>query len=114
MTNPDHISESLETIFLGLKYLNSLMQIRDPESGMEKIRIRDKHPGSATLLLTQIYPYNENDNAISVSKGHSSLTKNDGKGNRKKTVTETSIKALEKGRGKEHVKIAVPQRESYL
>jgi hypothetical protein len=22
----------------------------DPESGMEKIRIRDKHPGSATLL----------------------------------------------------------------
>ncbi len=29
MNNPDHISESLETIFLGLKYLNSLMRIRD-------------------------------------------------------------------------------------
>jgi hypothetical protein len=29
MNNPDHISESLETIFWGLKYLNSLMRIRD-------------------------------------------------------------------------------------
>jgi hypothetical protein len=28
INNPDHISESLETIF-GLKYLNSLMWIRD-------------------------------------------------------------------------------------
>jgi hypothetical protein len=27
--NPDHTSESLETIF-GLKYVNSLMRIRDP------------------------------------------------------------------------------------
>jgi hypothetical protein len=27
-----------------------LMRIRDPESEMEKIRIRDKHPESATLL----------------------------------------------------------------
>jgi hypothetical protein len=49
--------------FGGLKYLNSLMRIRDPRSGirdgdssdpgsgMEKSRsgIRDKHPGSATL-----------------------------------------------------------------
>ncbi len=26
--------------------------IRDPGSGMEKTRIRDKHPGSATLVLT--------------------------------------------------------------
>jgi hypothetical protein len=25
----------------------------DPGSGMEKIRFRDKHPGSATLLLSQ-------------------------------------------------------------
>ncbi len=24
----------------------------DPESGMEKIRIRDKHPGTATLTLS--------------------------------------------------------------
>jgi hypothetical protein len=30
MNNPDHISDSLETIFWGLKYLNSLIQIRDP------------------------------------------------------------------------------------
>ncbi len=96
MNNPDHISESLETIFWGLKYLNSLMWIcdpgfkkfgpgirdgknSDPVSGMEKFRmrdpgwkkvwirdpgwkkigsrmekiwIRDKHPGSATLVLT--------------------------------------------------------------
>jgi hypothetical protein len=45
MNNPDHISESLETIF-GLKYLNSLTRIRDgknsdPESLMEKDRIWD-------------------------------------------------------------------------
>jgi hypothetical protein len=43
MNNPDHISESLETIF-GLKILNSLMQFWDGKS-----RIRDgKHsdPGS--------------------------------------------------------------------
>jgi hypothetical protein len=35
MNNPDHISESLETVF-GLIYLNSLMGIRDGKS-----RIRD-------------------------------------------------------------------------
>jgi hypothetical protein len=48
MNNPDHISESLETIF-GLNYLNSLMRIPDPGSGMERIRIRDgknSDPGS--------------------------------------------------------------------
>jgi hypothetical protein len=36
-----------------LKYLSSLIRIRDEknsESGMEKMRIRDKHPGSATLI----------------------------------------------------------------
>jgi hypothetical protein len=51
MNNPNHISESLETIFLELKYLNSLMRIREPgwkknriRPGMEKIWIRDKHP----------------------------------------------------------------------
>jgi hypothetical protein len=33
LNNPDHISESIETICFGLKYLNSLM-----DSGMEKIR----------------------------------------------------------------------------
>ncbi len=51
---PDHISESLETIFR-LKILKSLMRIRDPESFWPwirdgKIRIRDKHPGSATVI----------------------------------------------------------------
>ncbi len=66
MNNPDPISESLETSFFELKYLNYLMQIRDlgwkkfdrdpgwkkfdPGSGMGKIRIRDKQSGSATLL----------------------------------------------------------------
>ncbi len=45
MNNPDHISESLETIFwIKLLLKNSLCG-----SGMEKTRIRDKHPGSATL-----------------------------------------------------------------
>jgi hypothetical protein len=42
--NPNQISESLETIFLGFKFLNSLTWIRDGKkfgSGMEKIRIRD-------------------------------------------------------------------------
>jgi hypothetical protein len=29
MNNPDHISQSLETIFWGLKHINSLMRIRD-------------------------------------------------------------------------------------
>ena len=65
MNNPDHISESLETIFLMLKYLNFLcgsgmekIWIRDPGwknsdpgSGVEKSRIRDKDPGSATLII---------------------------------------------------------------
>ncbi len=46
--------------FLGFKYLNSLMRIRDgdssdPGSGMEKIPIRDKHPGSATLSMDPHY-----------------------------------------------------------
>ncbi len=43
--------------FFGLKYLNSLKRIRDGKnsdsgSGMEKIRIRDKHPVSATLQFS--------------------------------------------------------------
>jgi hypothetical protein len=52
----DHISEILETIF-GLKYLNSLMQTRDPGiffghgSGMENIRVWDKHPGSRNAAM---------------------------------------------------------------
>jgi hypothetical protein len=49
MNNLDHISESLATIFWIkiLKFLDA-----DPGYGMEKNRIRDKHPGSATLLVT--------------------------------------------------------------
>jgi hypothetical protein len=54
--HPGSYFESLETVFGGLIYLNSLMRmwirIRDPGiflimgsgSGMEKILIRDKHP----------------------------------------------------------------------
>jgi hypothetical protein len=40
---PDHFSESLKTVFFCYKYLNSLMQIQDPGSGMEKFAsgIRD-------------------------------------------------------------------------
>jgi hypothetical protein len=47
MNNPEHISESLETIF-GVKIRKFFDA--DLGSGMEKIRIRDKHPGSATLI----------------------------------------------------------------
>jgi hypothetical protein len=60
---PNHISESLETIFLVkiLKFFDA-----DPGSVMEKFRIwdprrkkfgsgiSDKHPGSATLEITSI------------------------------------------------------------
>jgi hypothetical protein len=48
MNNLDHISERLETIFLGLKYLK--LFVADP--GWKKFGsgIWDKHPGSATLL----------------------------------------------------------------
>jgi hypothetical protein len=60
----DHISESLETIFWlkMLKFFDAdavpvsgnLFFILDQGSGMENIRIRDnKHPGSATLHLSQ-------------------------------------------------------------
>jgi hypothetical protein len=46
MNNPDHFSESLENLFFGLIYLNSLLRIRDP--GWKKFGsgIRNKHPGS--------------------------------------------------------------------
>jgi hypothetical protein len=57
MNIPDHIFESLETIFW-LKMLEFFdadpdpgsENILDPGSEMEKIRIRDKHPASATLV----------------------------------------------------------------
>jgi hypothetical protein len=60
MNNPDHIFESLETFFLVkiLKFFDADLRSgilkgdsSDPGSGMEKSRIRDKHPGSATLDL---------------------------------------------------------------
>jgi hypothetical protein len=50
MNNPDHISESLETI--GLKYVPNFLEA-DPGSRIEKIRIRDgknSDPGPATLV----------------------------------------------------------------
>jgi hypothetical protein len=60
MNNPDHIFQSLEPIFLFfwvkiLKFFGG-SGIRDgdssdPGTGMEKSRIWDKHPGSATLIF---------------------------------------------------------------
>jgi hypothetical protein len=46
MNNPDHISESSEKFFWVKipKFFDA-----DPGSRMEKIRIRDNYPGSATL-----------------------------------------------------------------
>jgi hypothetical protein len=57
MNIPDHISESLETSFWVkiLKFFDADLDpgiLFDPGTGMEKIRIRDKHPGSATLVLS--------------------------------------------------------------
>jgi hypothetical protein len=58
MNKPDHISESLEPIFW-VKILEFFDV--DPGAGMEKIRIRDKHPGSATLLLIKVtYSFDAN------------------------------------------------------
>jgi hypothetical protein len=57
MNNPDRISESLETIFWGLKCLNLLMQIRDPGWNKFGSGIRDKHPGSATLLIPNVHKF---------------------------------------------------------
>jgi hypothetical protein len=51
MTNQDHISESLETIFWVkiLKFFDADPGWKILGPGTEKIWIRDKHPGSATL-----------------------------------------------------------------
>jgi hypothetical protein len=56
MNKPGSYFLELRNHFLGLKYLNSLMRIRDgkisnPGFGKEKSRIRDKHHGSATLEI---------------------------------------------------------------
>ena len=64
MNNPDHISESLKTIFWVkiLKFFDAdpgygIFLTLDQGSGMEKIRIRDKHPGSATLLNSHFFTF---------------------------------------------------------
>ncbi len=50
MNIPDHISESLKTIFrLKIIKFFEIRNLLDPGSGMEKIRIREKHRASATL-----------------------------------------------------------------
>jgi hypothetical protein len=56
---PGSYFRELRNHFFGLKYINSLMQIRDgknsdPGSRMEKIRIRDNHPRSATLDISKL------------------------------------------------------------
>jgi hypothetical protein len=70
MNIPDHISESLETIFW-VKILNffdadadpGIFMTLDPGSGMEKFGsgIWYKHPGSATLL-TEIRAFEQVNN----------------------------------------------------
>ncbi len=53
MNNPDQISDSLETIFWVniLKFFGTeKIRIRDPGWKTLGSGIRDKHPGSATLL----------------------------------------------------------------
>jgi hypothetical protein len=58
MNNPDHISESLETICWVINILilffdadpgSGIFLIRDPEWKKFGSGIQDKHPGSATL-----------------------------------------------------------------
>jgi hypothetical protein len=50
VSRPDHISESLGTIFW-VNILKFFDAAPDPGSRIEKIRIRDTHPGSATLVF---------------------------------------------------------------
>jgi hypothetical protein len=60
MNIPDHISESLETIFWVkmLKFFDADPDLGrnlfEPGSWMEKIQIRDEHPGPATLRIPGI------------------------------------------------------------
>jgi hypothetical protein len=63
VNNPDHISQSLKPFF-GLKDLNSIMRIRDPEwkysdpeSGMENGRIRDLGSGKTSRIRNTVYRY---------------------------------------------------------
>jgi hypothetical protein len=78
MINPDHISESLEIIFWGW---NTSILYADPGSAMEKfwsgIRvwkkfgfgIRDKHPGSATLIEVTQSNYVQCDDGLHCGRG---------------------------------------------
>ncbi len=71
----DHISDGFETIF-GIKILkffdadpdpgSGIFLTLDPGSGMEKFQIRNKHPGSATLVL----PYGNLQSLSSVNARH--------------------------------------------
>jgi hypothetical protein len=58
MNNPDHISDSLETM-LWVKIPEfsdaEIFLTLDPGSGMERIRIRDKHPVSGTLFMIILF-----------------------------------------------------------
>jgi hypothetical protein len=61
MNNPDHIAESLETFFWAKihKFFDAdpgsgIWEKKDLGSRIEKIRIRDKQPRSATLADTTI------------------------------------------------------------
>jgi hypothetical protein len=56
MNNPDHISEGLEKYFWVkiLKFFAADPGCKKLGSGMEKIRIRNKHPGSATLVIAYV------------------------------------------------------------
>jgi hypothetical protein len=52
--HPGSYFRELRNNFLGLKYFgcgSGSRNLFEPGSGMEKIRIRDKHPGTATLTL---------------------------------------------------------------
>jgi hypothetical protein len=54
MNNPDHIYESLETMIFWVKipkFFDADPGWKKIGFGMEKNRIRDKHPGSATATL---------------------------------------------------------------
>jgi hypothetical protein len=54
MNNPDHISESLETIFWVKIFLMRFKDGKNSDPGRKKFGsgIRDKHPGSSTLSIS--------------------------------------------------------------
>jgi hypothetical protein len=55
MGKKSRFSESLEAIFW---VKNRIRNLFDPVSGIRdgKVRIRDKHPGSSTLLIFLVFP----------------------------------------------------------